>query len=93
MKSGPTDNTAIACSVAGEESIGVSGEISYASGDPVDIYVQGTVPVYANGAISAGAKIMTAANGKAATHSGDNVVAGIAVTSGVADDLIQVQLS
>jgi hypothetical protein len=92
-KMGATAFTVIPCSVLGELAIGVAYDDVSVAGQSITIAERGIVKVIASAAIAAGARIATAADGRAVTAATTNTVLGIAMTPALAvGDIISVQL-
>lgn len=85
---------AVVVAGAADKEIGVVTRAVTTSGDPVDVLLRtaaGTCPMVANGALSVGDAVYSAANGKVgATASGANLI-GITLTAAANDgDVIEV---
>lgn len=76
---------------AGAACIGASTDIDVDTGHPCDVQLDGIAKVECGGAVAFGAKISADADGKAVT-AGEGEVAGIALDSGAAGDIIRVKL-
>lgn len=97
VKFGSADFTVIQAAAATDLIIGVASELDAASGARVDVHVTGIAEVEAGGTITRGAKVTADADGKAvaaAPAAGvNNQIAGIAMVSASAGDIIDVLLA
>ena len=88
-----SDGTVSAASASTDAPVGLTGASSYASGENALVELVGVHKVTASAAISAGSKVVCAADGKAAADGGTtgDFVAGIALDAAAADgDVIEI---
>jgi hypothetical protein len=82
-------NTIKQSALATEPIVGSSSEVSCALGEMTDFTREGLPSITLGGNVTAGDRLTTDANGKAiATTTAGNYVGGIAMQSGIADDII-----
>lgn len=97
VKFGSADFTVVQAAAATDLIIGVASELSADSGARVDVHVAGIAEVEAGGTITRGAKVTADSDGKAvaaAPAAGvNNQIAGIAMVSASAGDIIDVLLA
>jgi hypothetical protein len=91
------DYTVVEATASSDLIIGVSDNVAVSSGDRVDVFKDGVVPVVLGGAVTRGQPVTSDANGagvQGAPGAGINIrVIGFAETSGVAGDIIDVTMS
>lgn len=91
VKVGANDHGALAASAVSDFIIGVTGSVSAASGERVDVIMDGIATVTYGGTVARGALLTTNASGQAVTAAPsagtNNRVLGIAMVSGVSGDL------
>lgn len=98
VKVGAADHGALAAAAVSDKIIGVTGSLGAASGERVDVIMQGIATVLYGGTVARGDVLTTDANGKAVTAAPaagtNNRIIGIAMISGVANDLgtVNIQL-
>ena len=97
VKHGAADGAALQAAATTESFIGVSTNIPAASGERVDVYREGVVPVEYGGEVARGAPLTSDADGKAITAAPTAAalaqVIGYAEVSGSAGDIGSVHLS
>lgn len=97
VKPGAADGAVIQAAAVGDAMFGVSGALAGALNERIDIETVGVAEVELGGAVTRGGLITSDADGKgvaAAPAAGvNNRVIGIARVSGVAGDIIDVQLA
>lgn len=97
LKIGSADGAVVQAADAAAAIIGVAADIGAVSGERVDVHLAGIAEVEAGGTITRGALVTADSNGKAvaaAPAQGANAyVAGVAVYSAAAGDIIPVLLS
>lgn len=87
-----TDTTVVQATAATDALIGVSGQVGAASGEAIDITMVGVGEVTLGGNVTRGNSVTADSDGCAVAASDGNSVAGIALKSGVADDVIPILL-
>lgn len=91
VKVGANDHGALAASAVSDFIIGVTGSVSAVNGERVDVILGGIANVTYGGTIARGALVTTNASGQAVTAAPaagvNNRILGIAMISGVANDL------
>lgn len=92
VKFGGADTTLLQAAAATDALIGVSGQVGAASGEVLDITLVGIGEVVAGDAITRGNAVTSDANGAAVVAADGNVIAGKAMMSAVAGDIIPVLL-
>lgn len=92
VKFGGADTTLLQAAAASDALIGVSGQVGAASGEVLDVTLIGIGEVMAGGNITRGNMLTADSNGKAVVASDGNVIAGKALMSAVAGDIIPVLL-
>ena len=97
VKFGAADDKVLQAAAVGDKLIGVCDNVAPALGERVDIIVSGIADVRIGGAVTRGDPLTTDANGKgvAAAPAGgtNNRIIGMALASGVLDDIIPVLVS
>ncbi|MBW4652625.1 MAG: DUF2190 family protein [Kaiparowitsia implicata GSE-PSE-MK54-09C] len=94
VKFDAADGVVIQAAAATDALIGVSTDIATAVGRRCDVVHSGIAPVIYGGTVTRGALLTSDADGKAiATTTAGNRTIGIALVSGVADDIGSVLLS
>lgn len=92
VKFGGSDTALLQAAAATDALIGVSGQVGAASGEVLDVTLVGIAEVTAGDAITRGNQVTSDANGKAVVAATGNVVAGKAMMSASAGDIIPVLL-
>jgi hypothetical protein len=92
VKFGGADTTLLQAAAASDALLGVSGQVGAASGEVLDVTLIGIGEVMAGDNITRGNMLTSDANGKAVVASDGNVIAGKALMSAVAGDIIPVLL-
>lgn len=91
VKFGAADETVLPGAAATDLLLGVTTDIDAALGEPCDVHLGGIAEVIYGGNVTRGQKLTSDANGKAvaaAPAAGvNNQIIGIAMASGVADDI------
>lgn len=97
VKHGAADGAALQATASTEAFLGVSTDIPAGSGERVDVYREGVVPVQYGGNVTRGDPLTSDADGKAVvaapTAAALAQVIGYAEISGVANDIGSVHLS
>lgn len=97
VKPGSNDYDVVLGAAASDALIGVTTEVAAASGERCDVIQEGIADLKINGTIARGGLVTSDASGlgvAAAPSAGtNNRIIGIALISGVAGDIIPVQLS
>jgi hypothetical protein len=89
VKFGADDNTVLAAAAATDSVIGVNDNIARVLGDRTDVVHVGIADVKLGaGGITRGAEITSDATGQGVAAASTNRVAGVALTSGVAGDIV-----
>lgn len=92
VKFGGADTTLLQAAAASDAIIGASGQVGAASGEVLDVTLLGIAEVQAGGSITRGNMVTSDANGKAVVASDGNIIAGKALMSADAGDIIPVLL-
>lgn len=93
VKPGADDTKVVVGAAATDKLIGVSDSIGAASGETFDVILDGIALVSAGGVVAAGDHVTANATGQAiATTTAGNRVIGVAMDSGVLNDLIGVRI-
>jgi hypothetical protein len=91
VKMGADDNNVTPAAAATDLSVGVSTSLAAAINEPVDVILQGVAEVTYGGAVTRGQLLTSDANGKAVAAApaagANNRVIGVAMVSGVLDDV------
>jgi hypothetical protein len=94
VKFGADDKTVVAAAAAGDDVIGVTGDLAAASGERVDVFHSGIMSVKAGGTVARGKLVVSDANGngiQAAPAAGtNNGVLGRSLNDAVSGDLFDV---
>lgn len=94
VKAGSADNKCAVAAAAADLSIGVADSLGAdAAGDPVDVIMGGIAEVILGGAVTRGQALTADASGKAVVAAAGNRTIGVAMQSGVADDIGSVLIS
>jgi hypothetical protein len=97
VKAGAADGQVLQAAAVGDKSIGVSTDIAAAINERCDVIMDGIADVTYGGAVTRGDLLTSDANGKAVTAAPgagtNNRIIGIAVVSGVLDDVGQVNIA
>lgn len=96
VKFGSADDKVVLAAAVGDKLMGVSENIAAAIGERCDVVVEGIADVICGGAVTRGDPLTSDANGKgvvAAPAAGtNNRIIGIALASGVLNDIIPVRV-
>lgn len=92
VKFGGGDTVLLQAAAASDALIGVSGQVGAASGEVLDVTLIGIGEVMAGDNITRGNMVTSDANGKAVVAADGNMIAGKALMSAVAGDVIPVLL-
>lgn len=93
VKFGADDNTVVAAAAATDAIIGANDNIPRVLGDRVDVLHVGIADVkLGTGGITRGAEVTSDATGQGVAAASTNRIGGIALTSGVANDIVPVLL-
>lgn len=96
VKAGAADGQVLQAAAVGDKSVGVSTDIGAAINERCDVIMGGIADIQYGGAVTRGDLLTSDANGKAVTAApaaaANNRIIGVAVTSGVLDDIGQVNV-
>lgn len=91
VKFGADDNTVVAAAAATDAIIGVNDNIARVTGDRTDVIHIGIADVkLGTGGITRGAEVTSDATGQGVAGASTNRIGGVALTSGVAGDIVPV---
>lgn len=93
LKHGSADNSVLQATAVSSTFGGVSGHTPVASGEKIDVELVGIAEVTLGGTVTRGALLTSDANGKGVAAAATNTVWGVAMASGVADDVISMLIA
>ncbi len=92
VKFGGADDILLQAAAASDALIGASGQVGAASGEVLDVTLVGVAEVTCGGSVTRGNMLTSDADGKAVVASDGNIIAGLALKNGSANDVIPVLL-
>jgi hypothetical protein len=96
VKAGAADGQVAQAAAVGDKSVGVSTDIAAAINERCDVILGGVADVQYGGAVTRGDLVTSDANGKAVAAApaagANNRIVGVALVSGVLDDIGQVNV-